>query len=291
MNLVPSHARRRDVRAPFQLDPVEHHHRQPDVVEAAAHQLLKRHAGALNERPRHRRLRRRARLGLDASADRLLRSRVAARRDAGKHPLQHDPREQITIGERGHDRCANGMPCQRPQSSGRRSCPRLDDTRDCSQHVLCRQRLDWRSWGCVIHVAPPCLSYSRRGPPRRFPARDRSQCIAWPPSMLIVCPIMKPASSEDRNTTAPAMSSGRPLRLIACRPIDTSIHSGSVRRTVRVRVRRDHPRSTRRSRRAQSRRNALPFGPEPAPREIARTRSLPGACRAASSGPRCPARP
>ena len=36
---------------------------------------------------------------LDLLAHRLLRARVAARRDAGKHPLQHDSRQRIAVGE------------------------------------------------------------------------------------------------------------------------------------------------------------------------------------------------
>ena len=35
---------------PFELDPVQHQHRQANVVEAAGHQLVERLAGALNER-------------------------------------------------------------------------------------------------------------------------------------------------------------------------------------------------------------------------------------------------
>ena len=44
-----------------------------------------------HEHARHRRLRRRPRVGLDLLADRLLRAPVLAGRDAGEHPLQHHP--------------------------------------------------------------------------------------------------------------------------------------------------------------------------------------------------------
>ena len=33
-----------------------------------------------------------------------------------------------------------------------------------------------------------------------------------PPSMTMVCPVMKPAAGEARNTAAPAISSGSPIR-------------------------------------------------------------------------------
>jgi len=89
------------VRPPLQLDPVQHHHRQAYVVEPAGHQLAKCRACALDERPRDRRLRRRARTLLELGADRLLRAPVAAGRDAGEHPLQHDLGQRIAVGEVG----------------------------------------------------------------------------------------------------------------------------------------------------------------------------------------------
>jgi hypothetical protein len=67
----------------LQLEAVEHHHRQAQIGELAAHQLSQRRPGALHERARHRRLRRRPRLRLDLFADRLLRATVPAGRDAG----------------------------------------------------------------------------------------------------------------------------------------------------------------------------------------------------------------
>jgi hypothetical protein len=88
-----------DVDASLQLEPVDHHRRQPHVVEAAAHQLGKRPARPLDERARHGRARRRPRLLLDLQADRLLRAPVAAGRDAGQHPLQHRLRQRVAVSE------------------------------------------------------------------------------------------------------------------------------------------------------------------------------------------------
>ena len=90
---------RDDVRASLQLESVDHQRCQPDVVEAAAHQLAERAAGALDEAARNSRARRRPRRLLDLHPDRLLRAPVAAGRDAGEHPLEHDPRERVTVGE------------------------------------------------------------------------------------------------------------------------------------------------------------------------------------------------
>jgi hypothetical protein len=42
---------------------------------------------------------RRPRRRLDLQADRLLRATVTARGDAGQHPLEHDPRQRIAVGE------------------------------------------------------------------------------------------------------------------------------------------------------------------------------------------------
>src|SRR5581483_9089503 len=90
---------RNHVRALLEIEPVDHHRRQPDVVEAAAHQLAERAARSFDEGARHRRARRRPRRLLDLGTDRLLHAPVAARRDAGKHPLQHRARQRITIAE------------------------------------------------------------------------------------------------------------------------------------------------------------------------------------------------
>ena len=108
-----------DVGASLQLEPVDHHRRQPDVVEAATHQLAERATRPLNEHPRDGRLRRRPRPLLDLSADRLLRAPVAAGGDAGQHPLQHRTRQRVTVGEvvvgaQPHLRAAVGAAHARP---------------------------------------------------------------------------------------------------------------------------------------------------------------------------------
>ncbi len=90
---------RHHVGAALELDPVEHQHRQADVVEAAGDQLRERLARALLERARDRRLRCRPRRLLDLLADRFLRALVAARRNAGEHPLEHDRGQGVAVGE------------------------------------------------------------------------------------------------------------------------------------------------------------------------------------------------
>jgi hypothetical protein len=55
-----------------QLGPVDHHHRQLQFGEIAAEQLPERGPGLRHERARHRRFRRRPRLGPDLLADRLI---------------------------------------------------------------------------------------------------------------------------------------------------------------------------------------------------------------------------
>jgi hypothetical protein len=118
--LTPSVVTERDdIGAPLQLEPVQHQHRQAHVVEAPAHQLGQRAAGALDEAPRDRRARRRPRRLLNLRADRLGCALVAAGRDAGQHPLEHDPREQIAVGEvlvgrQPHLGAAVGAPDPRP---------------------------------------------------------------------------------------------------------------------------------------------------------------------------------
>jgi hypothetical protein len=63
---------RDDVRAALDLDPVEHHDRQPQIGELPGHQMPQRLPSAVHERPRHRALRRRPlpcrRLFTDATA-------------------------------------------------------------------------------------------------------------------------------------------------------------------------------------------------------------------------------
>jgi hypothetical protein len=78
---------RDDVRSALQLDPIQHQHRQPDIVQATGHQLAERPPGALDERARDGRLRCRARSPLDPLADWLLSPPVTAGRDTGQHPL------------------------------------------------------------------------------------------------------------------------------------------------------------------------------------------------------------
>jgi len=82
-----------------QLDPVEHHHRQPQVGQRAVHQLPQQLTGPVHERPRHRRLRRRAGLLLDLLANRLLGTPVLAGRHTRQHPLQHHTLQPIGVGE------------------------------------------------------------------------------------------------------------------------------------------------------------------------------------------------
>jgi len=90
---------RDDVGALGDLQPVEHHHRQPDVVQPAAHQLRESGGGALDEGLRHRALRGRRRRLLDPGADGLADPRELARRDAGEHPVHHRPRQRVAVGE------------------------------------------------------------------------------------------------------------------------------------------------------------------------------------------------
>jgi hypothetical protein len=63
------------------------------------HQRLQVLACAGDELAADRRLRGRARLGLELLADRLPDALVAARRDAGQHPLQHRLRQPVAVGE------------------------------------------------------------------------------------------------------------------------------------------------------------------------------------------------
>ena len=90
---------RDDVGALGDLDPVEHHHRQADVVQPAAHQLTERGPGPLDEQLRHRALARRARLPLDLLADRLAHAGEPARRDARQHPVHHHDGQRVPVGE------------------------------------------------------------------------------------------------------------------------------------------------------------------------------------------------
>src|SRR5947209_1969959 len=84
---------------PLEVDPVDHHHRESHVVEAATHERLEVLARSGDELAADRRLRRGARRGLDLCADGLARALEPARRDAGEHLLEHQPRERIAVGE------------------------------------------------------------------------------------------------------------------------------------------------------------------------------------------------
>jgi hypothetical protein len=84
---------------PFQLDPIEHQHRQPHVIEAAAHQPDQVVARAGDELARDARARRRARQRLDLGADRLPGALKAAAGDAGEQLLEHVPAERVAVGE------------------------------------------------------------------------------------------------------------------------------------------------------------------------------------------------
>ena len=92
-------AERDDAAAALQLDPVEHQHRQPDVVERRPISA----SSCSRVRPTNSRetadfeVERSA--SSDLLADRLPRAREAARRDAGEHLLQHHPGQRVAVGE------------------------------------------------------------------------------------------------------------------------------------------------------------------------------------------------
>src|SRR5215211_677581 len=90
---------RDDMRAVGDLQAVEHHHRQPHVIQPPRHRLPERGAGALDEQLRRRRLRRRRGRLLDLAADGLADRRELARRDAGEHAVHHRPRQRVAVGE------------------------------------------------------------------------------------------------------------------------------------------------------------------------------------------------
>src|SRR3954451_11769059 len=81
------------------LDAVEQQHRQAQIDQRAAHQRDQVLARARDELTRHRRLARRPLDLLDVLADRFPRARVAARRNAREHPLEHDVGERVALGE------------------------------------------------------------------------------------------------------------------------------------------------------------------------------------------------
>jgi hypothetical protein len=69
---------RTDVRAALDLDPIQHHHGEPQVGELAGHQMPQRLPGPLNERPRDRALRRRPLPRGGGFANRVLHAAVLA---------------------------------------------------------------------------------------------------------------------------------------------------------------------------------------------------------------------
>jgi hypothetical protein len=84
---------------PFELDAVEHQHGQAQIRERPRHELEQVLARARDELARNRRLARRAPDVVDLGAGGLAGPRVAARRDAGEHPLEDDLRERVAGGE------------------------------------------------------------------------------------------------------------------------------------------------------------------------------------------------
>ncbi len=90
---------RDDAAAALELDAVEHQRCQTQVLQRSAHELDQVLARARDELARDRRLRRRARLLVDLGPDRLAGLLIAARRDTGEHPLEHDLAERVTVGE------------------------------------------------------------------------------------------------------------------------------------------------------------------------------------------------
>jgi transposase len=81
------------------IEALDHQHREAHVIEPPAHQRLQVLARPGDELARDRRLRDRGRLGLNRLAHGLPGPGQAAGRDAGPHPLEHDPRERIAVGE------------------------------------------------------------------------------------------------------------------------------------------------------------------------------------------------
>ena len=90
---------RDDVRRVGDFHAIEHHHRQPNVIESATHQLLKRGRGALDDHFGRRRLRGGGARDLDLAADGLADPRELPRRDAGEHAVHHGPSERVAVGE------------------------------------------------------------------------------------------------------------------------------------------------------------------------------------------------
>jgi hypothetical protein len=79
LDAVGVDAERDDAAATLELDPVEHHDRQTQILQRAAHQIDQLLARTRDELARDRRLALRARDVVDLAADRLARARVVAR--------------------------------------------------------------------------------------------------------------------------------------------------------------------------------------------------------------------
>ena len=94
-----SRQRKRTRRDRRQHNKAESLHALHDPLVHGHHGLCGRLARARHELAADRRLRRRARGLPNLGANRLLRAPVAARRDAGEHPLQDHPAERVTGGE------------------------------------------------------------------------------------------------------------------------------------------------------------------------------------------------
>ncbi len=88
-----------DAAAALELDAVEHHHREAQLPERPRHEIDEVLARARDELAADRRLARRPGDLVDVAADRLTGPRVAARRDAGQHPLEHHVGELVTRRE------------------------------------------------------------------------------------------------------------------------------------------------------------------------------------------------
>ena len=90
---------RDDIRAALDLDPIEHHHREAQIGQLPGHQMPQRLAGALHERTRDRRFRRRPLPRRGLLTDRLLAAAVLPGRDTGEDPLEREAAELVAIGE------------------------------------------------------------------------------------------------------------------------------------------------------------------------------------------------
>src|SRR3954453_6396790 len=88
-----------DAAAALELDPVQHHNGQAQIIQRPAHQLDQVLARARDELAADRRLARGPQEVVDVAADRLTGAGIAARGDAGQHPLEHHVGEPVARGE------------------------------------------------------------------------------------------------------------------------------------------------------------------------------------------------